>query len=84
MRAGQTFLLALGAPPPDWTVTVANTAVLARVPNVMVVRGAQGIYRAKQAGTTTLQAVSHFPCESAHPACLPADRIFRIQVRVVR
>lgn len=84
MRVGQTFLLALGGPPPVWTVTVADGAVLARVPNVLVVRGAQGIYRALGAGTTTLLAVSHYPCESAHPACLPADRAFRVMVRVAR
>lgn len=84
LRVGQTFLLALGGPPPAWTVTVANGAVLARVPNVLVVRGAQGIYRALGVGTTTLLAVSHYPCESGHPACLPADRAFRLTVRVVR
>ena len=82
MRPGQRFLLALGGPPPNWSVRVSDTSVLRRVPNVMVVRGAQGIYQARKAGTAVLTAVSHYACESAHPACLPADRVLRVTIRV--
>ncbi len=82
MRPGQRFALVLGGPPPNWRVTVSDTAVLQRVPNVMVVRGAQGIYQARQAGSAVLSAVSHYACESAHPACLTADRLFRVTIRV--
>ncbi len=60
LHVGGTFLLALGTQ--QWTVQIADPTVVARVPNVMVVRGAQGIYRALQPGTTTLEA-------SARPTC---------------
>ena len=60
MAAGGTFLLDLGGPPPDWQVQVDHPAVLARVPNVMVIRGAQGIYRAMAPGTAHLTAEPGF------------------------
>ncbi len=66
LHVGQGFLLALGDQ--QWSVTVADQAVVARVPNVMVVRGAQGLYRALKAGTTTLQAAGRPNC-SPGQAC---------------
>lgn len=82
MRPGQRFLLALGGPPPTWRVIVSDTGVLRRVPNVMVVRGAQGIYRARRVGTVVLTAVSRYACASTHPACRPSDRVFRVRIQV--
>ncbi|MGH2459282.1 MAG: hypothetical protein ACRDIY_10505 [Chloroflexota bacterium] len=63
LRVGQTFLLALGSNL-DWNITVADPTVVSRVVNVAVVRGAQGIYRANQAGQTTLTA-------TGRPICAP-------------
>lgn len=55
LQPGQTFLLSLGSNL-DWKVTVGDPAIVSRVVNVTVVRGAQGIYRANKPGHTTLQA----------------------------
>jgi predicted secreted protein len=82
MRVGQTFLLALGAPPPDWKVTVADQGVLSREVNVLVVRGAQGIYRAVAPGTTTLRATASYPCRTANPPCMVPERLFQVTVEV--
>lgn len=54
LSVDQTFLLQLGDG--SWSPEVDNQAVVSRVPNVAVVRGAQGIYRAHAAGTAHLSA----------------------------
>ncbi len=45
----ETFLLKLGE---DyyWNITIDDQTIISRVPNVLVVRGAQGIYRAHEPG----------------------------------
>ena len=53
---GGTFLLDLGDG--SWTVQVGHPGVIARVPNVMVIRGAQGMYRAVAPGATSLTATA--------------------------
>lgn len=78
---GERFLLQLG----DeyvWTVRVADPAVVGRVVNVAVVRGAQGLYEAKQPGTTTLEASGDPPCRQSRPPCAAPSLLFRIQLRV--
>jgi hypothetical protein len=82
LPVGGTFLLALGGPPPDWSVRVGNPQVLARQVNVMVVRGAQGIYRARSVGVTWLEATASYPCERTAPRCLMPTRVFRVVVVV--
>ena len=54
LAVGETFLLALGDG--AWTVDVDNQAVVSRVPNITVVRGAQGVYAAHAAGTAHMTA----------------------------
>jgi|GEM_PF-5640576 len=56
VKAGGRFTVALGTA--AWTVQVADQSVLSRVPNIMVVRGAQGVYEAHKVGTTTLSAAA--------------------------
>jgi predicted secreted protein len=80
MRVGDTFTLALGDQP--WNVAVADQTVLRRLPNFAMVRGAQGIYRAYAAGTTTLSATFTPACAQAHPACMIASMLFRVTVDV--
>ena len=79
MRVGQTFTLALGATQ-VWTVQVADQTVLRRLVNDTMVRGAQGIYQALQAGTTTLSASGRPQC-GAGQAC--PMYIVEFQVTVV-
>jgi hypothetical protein len=63
LAIGQQFLLDLGSSV-DWTVTVADPRIVARVIGVLVIQGAQGIYVARSAGTTLLSAVGSPPCPS--------------------
>lgn len=56
MRVGQRFTLELGDA--AWSVQVADQGVVSRVPNIMMVGGAQGEYQARAAGVTTLAATS--------------------------
>ena len=80
MHVGETFLLALGDQ--SWDVQVADQSVLARVPNVMVVRGAQGIYRALKAGTTTVTATGKPNC-AAGQVCAMYVIGFHMTVQVL-
>ena len=81
LASGETFLLMLGTGL-DWSVTVDDQAVLARVVGVTVILGAQGIYRAGQPGTTTLRATGDPPCRRSTPPCGLPSRLFQLQVRV--
>lgn len=79
LHVGQTFLLALGDL--RWTVDVADPAILARVPNVLVVRGAQGLYRGLRPGETTLSATGRPNCPSGRP-CPMFIATFHLAVHV--
>lgn len=68
LPVGGEFLLALGTG--TWTVQLSDPAVVARLPNVTAVRGAQGIFIAKQPGKATLSAAG------------PAGARFRLVVEV--
>jgi hypothetical protein len=53
LHVGDSFLLKLGEGY-DWAVTIDDQTVVSRVMNVMVIRGAQGLYQAKRTGQTML------------------------------
>ena len=79
LAVGQQFLLNLG-PAMDWTVTVADQQIVQRVIGVLVIRGAQGIYEARTAGSTSLSAVGSPPCASG---ICPLYRLgFRVTITV--
>lgn len=76
---GQQLLLDLGSNE-DWTVTIANQDVVARVPGVLVVKGAQGLYAARAKGTTDLDAIGSPHCTTG--VC-PLYRIaFKVTITV--
>lgn len=81
LRVGETFLLALGDSH-EWTVNVSDQDVLSRVPNVLVVRGAQGIYKANKPGEAVLTATGDPPCRQATPPCALPSIAFRLTVIV--
>ncbi|MFN2167673.1 MAG: S41 family peptidase, partial [Anaerolineae bacterium] len=81
LRVGDTFLLKLGEEY-DWTVTVTDQTILSRMTNVMVVRGAQGLYEAQKPGMTTLTASGDPVCLQSQPPCAMPSRSFEIQVDV--
>ena len=63
LAVGQQLLVDLGSTL-DWAVTVADQGVVGRVPGVLVIRGAQGLYVARGPGTTLLSAVGSPICAS--------------------
>jgi len=81
LRVGKTFLLKLGSNF-NWTVTIVDQAIVSRVRNVTVIRGAQGLYRALHPGSTTLTATGDPPCRSATPACAAPSLFFHLAIAV--
>jgi len=82
LHPGESFLLDLGTDVFDWTVAVDDQNVLARLKNVMVIRGAQGIYEAKDTGQAILTAVGDPLCRNSIPACAAPSMQFKITVIV--
>jgi hypothetical protein len=81
LHAGERFLLKLGEGY-NWTVTIADQSIISRVVNITVVRGAQGVYEAHQAGSTTLTATGDPVCRQSKPPCAMPSRLFQINVVV--
>jgi hypothetical protein len=81
LHVGQRFLLDLGADY-NWTVTVDHPLILSRVVNVLVIRGAQGLYEAHSPGYATLTATGDPVCHSAQPPCEIPPREFQIHIVV--
>jgi hypothetical protein len=82
LNVGQSFLLKLGE---DYTwgdVVVGDQNVVSRVRNIAVVRGAQGIYDANAAGTTTLTTTGDPVCRQAQPACAAPSIQFAVTLVV--
>ena len=82
MHVGESFLLKLGMDIYDWTVEVDNQNVIHREMNVMVIRGAQGIYIAQNPGTAILSASGNPLCQQSKPPCMLPSILFRINVIV--
>ena len=81
LHPGDRFLLSLGEGY-DWTVNVADPSTVSRVVNILVVRGAQGVYEARRQGQTTLSAVGDPPCRKSIPPCMLPSRVFRVTIAV--
>lgn len=81
LHPGDRFLLQLGEGW-TWNVSVDSPAVVSRLPNILVVRGAQGIYLAHQPGQATLTAVGDPLCRQSNPPCAIPSRAFRVTIVV--
>lgn len=81
LQTGQSFLLRLGEDD-VWIVKVDDRNVLKRMINVMMIRGAQGIYVAGKPGTTTLSATGDPMCLQNQPPCAAPSIQFKITVIV--
>jgi hypothetical protein len=68
----------------QWNIEIDRPEVVSRVPNIAVIRGAQGVYKANQPGTATLTADGDPLCRQAKPACGMPSRRFTIQVEVLQ
>lgn len=83
LHPGDRFLLDLGEGY-IWNVNVGDPSVVSRMVNVLVIRGAQGIYEAKLPGVTMLTATGDPPCRQAQPPCGAPSRLFRVQIAVLQ
>jgi hypothetical protein len=81
MAVGQTFLLSLGESY-RWSITVSDESVLTREVNILVIRGAQGVYKALKPGQTTLSAVGDPACRDQKPPCMMPSVTFEVTVIV--
>jgi hypothetical protein len=81
LTVGEDFLLKLGDEY-TWEVNISDQNVLNRVKNIMVVRGAQGVYNAGQAGKVTLSATGDPQCRQSQPPCGMPSILFQITVIV--
>ena len=81
LKVGDSFLLNLGDTY-NWRISVSPPGIISRRVNVMVIRGAQGIYDAISPGTTTLSAVGDPFCLSAKPPCAMPSIDFNIKISV--
>ncbi len=81
LHVDQTFLLDLGLGY-TWSLNLDNQNVISRVPNISVIRGAQGIYRAHQPGTATLTATGDPECRQSTPPCAVASVVFTLHINV--
>jgi hypothetical protein len=82
VHPGDRFLLNLGMDFYDWTVNIDNQNVLARVKNIMVIHGAQGIFEASSLGEAVLTAIGDPLCRKSTPACAAPSILFKIMVLV--
>jgi hypothetical protein len=80
LRVGDHVLVQLGDEF-DWSVIVSDPSIVRRVPNVLVVRGAQGIYKAARAGETDLVATGGLHCAQNQP-CPALAALFRVHIIV--
>lgn len=78
---GERFLLNLGEGY-TWEVEISDQAVVGRVRNITVVRGAQGVYEGLQPGTATLNAVGDSVCRQSKPPCGMPSTLFTITIVV--
>ena len=81
LKVGDSFLLNLGDTY-NWRISISPSGIISRRVNVMVIRGAQGIYDAVSPGTTTLNAVGDPFCLSSKPPCATPSINFNIKVIV--
>ena len=81
LQVGERFLLQLGEQY-TWDISISDPSVLSRVPNILVVRGAQGIYEAHQAGSVTLSATGDPACRQLKPACAMPSLLVTVTIVV--
>ena len=81
LNVNETFLLNLGEGY-DWDITIDDQTIFSRVVNVLVVRGAQGIYVAHRPGNTTLTALGSPECLKSQPPCGRPSILFKVFVVV--
>jgi len=82
LQTGESVLLNLGMDTYNWTITIDNQNVLSRVRNIMVIRGAQGVYQANSIGKAVLSAEGDPLCRNSTPACMAPSIMFTVTIIV--
>ena len=82
MHVGQRFLLNLGDTY-NWTFSIDDQSIVSRVPNILTIRGSQGLFEAHAAGSTVLHATGDPQCRQSQPACGMPSILFQIQITVL-
>jgi hypothetical protein len=80
LGVGDRFLLALGDDF-KWTVTISDPSIVRRIPTVLLVRGAQGIYEAERAGGADIEATGVLNCAPGQ-LCPQLAAIFHVHISV--
>jgi hypothetical protein len=81
IQKGTSFLLKLGESY-NWNIDIDNQTVASRQVNIMVVRGAQGVYNAHNPGQATLTGVGDPPCLTSVPSCKMPSIQFKLDIIV--
>jgi predicted secreted protein len=81
LTVGENFLLKLGDEY-TWEFSISDQAVLSRVKNIAVIRGAQGVYLATKPGTVTVSAAGDPLCRQSQPPCMMPSILFEFTVQV--
>jgi hypothetical protein len=83
LMVGQRFVLRLGEGY-NWSLGLEGSGVVSKVKNLMMVRGAQGVFVAEQVGKTELNAAGEPVCRSSVPACGQPSILFKITIEVAK
>ena len=70
LKTGDRFLLFLEKGGYEFNPSVLDTTILQKVDDVEIIPGSQGVFEAKRAGSTKLNAIGELPCHKTTPACL--------------
>jgi len=81
LKAGEEFLLKLGENF-EWDIQIDDQSVVSRVPYIMVVRGAQGVYESHQEGHAVLTGVGNPLCLYSDPPCKIHSILFTLEIQV--
>ena len=68
----------------DWSIDIKNQTVVSRIVNVMVIKGAQGLYQVHNVGQTTLTATGDPACYKETPRCLAPSILFRLDINATQ
>ncbi|HWO00319.1 MAG TPA: hypothetical protein VNS63_13740 [Blastocatellia bacterium] len=82
LKTGDRFLLFLDKGGYLFAPSVLDTTILQKVDDVEIIPGSQGVFEAKRAGSTKLNAIGELPCHKTIPACLAPTLNFEFDVVV--
>jgi hypothetical protein len=82
LKVGEKFMLLLKKENLTWTPTILDPSIIKQVDDASIIPGAQGIFQAEQAGSTSLVAVGELPCHRSDPPCLAPSEGFEVRIVV--